>query len=132
LTQALPRAFDEFRAADMADLLAAMIAADLPDHYPGTSRAAEIVPLMRQWRGLTGEAPLVPAPELAADDTPEPPQTRQGEALLAAMEDIDAGLEGDLPRAGRGIAMLRALGLTEDARRAEAQITLLPQMIREP
>lgn len=131
LTQALPRAFDEFRAADMADLLAAMIAADLPDHYPGTSRAAEIVPLMRQWRGLTGEAPVEPAPELAAD-IPEPPPTRQGETLLAAMEDIDAGLEGDLPRAGRGIAMLRALGLTEDARRAEAQITLLPQMIRQP
>lgn len=131
LSQALPRAFDEFRAAGMADLLAAMIAADLPDHYPDGNGAAEVVTLLRQWRGLTGVDPVAPAPELAAE-TPEAPETRKGEALLTAMEDIDAALEGDLPRAGRGIAMLRALGLSEDARRAEVQITLLPQMTEAP
>ncbi|WP_304615638.1 hypothetical protein [Paracoccus sp. (in: a-proteobacteria)] len=131
LAQALPRAFDEFAAAGMADLLAAMVAADLPDHYPGDARTAEIVTLLRQWRGLTGTAALEPAPELAAEAV-EPPETQRGEALLLAMADIDAALEGDLARAGRGIAMLRALGLPEDARRAEIQITLLPRIAGAP
>ena len=131
LAQALPRAFDEFAAVGMADLLAAMVGADLPDHYPGDARTAEIVTLLRQWRGLTGTEAPQPAPELAADP-PEPPQSARGEALLLAMADIDAALEGDLARAGRGIAMLRALGLTEDARRAEDQITLLPRISGTP
>ena len=130
LSQALPRAFDEFRAAGMAELLAAMVASDLPQADPAGGRAAELASLLRQWQGLTVESPLPPAPELATD-APEAPETGRGEALLAAMADIDAGIEGDLPRAGRGIAMLRALGLEEDARRAETQITLLPQIGRE-
>lgn len=126
LAQALPRAFDEFRAAGMADLLAAMVAADLPTGI-SDPRAAEVADLMRAWIGLPDSVIPDPAPEMAAPPA-TPPDTRRGEALLTAMADIDAALEGDLARAGRGIAMLRALGLDPDADRAEAQITLLPQM----
>ncbi|MDM7458766.1 MAG: hypothetical protein P3W94_005305 [Paracoccus sp. (in: a-proteobacteria)] len=133
LSQALPRAFDEFRAADMADLLAAMVAYELPANYMGDERVAQIAALLRQWRGLPVPADLalpVP-PELVAPPV-EAPETRRGEALLVAMEDIDAALEGDLARAGRGLAMLRALGLNEDARRAEAQIVTLSQILPQP
>jgi hypothetical protein len=130
LSQALPRAFDEFRAAGMADLLAAMVAADLPEAYPGDGRAAELAGLLRLWQGLPSGLAITPAPELAAE-APPLPETRLGEALLTAMADVDAALEGDLARAGRGIAMLRALGLHEDAKRAETQITLLPQVRQE-
>ncbi|WP_246054849.1 hypothetical protein [Paracoccus gahaiensis] len=134
LTQALPRAFDEFRAAGMADLLAGMVAVDLPaDPASDISdpRAAEIADLLRAFAGLPGAAVPEPAPELAAP-VPPPPAAQRGEALLAAMTDIDAGLEGDLARAARGIAMLRALGLAEDADRAQTQIALMPQMAASP
>ena len=82
---------------------------------------------MRAWMGLPDSVIPDPAPEMAAPPA-TPPDTRRGEALLTAMADIDAALEGDLARAGRGVATLRALGLDPDADRAEAQITLLPQM----
>ncbi|RJK92360.1 hypothetical protein D3P06_19310 [Paracoccus aestuarii] len=63
---------------------------------------------------------------------PTPPATQRGEAMLAAMADIDAALEGDLARAGRGVAMLRALGLGQDADRTQTQIALLSQMTAQP
>lgn len=133
LSQALPRAFDEFRAADMADLLAAMVAYELPAAYPGDEGAARISALLRQWRGLPVPAELaLPVPPELEPPPVDAPETRRGEALLSAMEDIDAALEGDLARAGRGLAMLRALGLTEDARRAEAQIVTLSQILPQP
>ncbi|SNR60296.1 hypothetical protein EYF88_14015 [Paracoccus sediminis] len=122
---ALPQAFDQFRAADMADVLAAMIAADLPQG--GGGRSAEIATWLRQWQGLPTPVPLILDPALKADPVVAP-ETRQGESLLNAMADIDAGLDGDLPRAGRGLAMLRALGLTAEADLAAAQLSLLPVM----
>ncbi|TJZ83714.1 hypothetical protein [Paracoccus hibiscisoli] len=126
LAQALPRAFDEFRRAGMADLLAGMVAGDLPADIPDP-RAREVADLLRAWAGLP-DAPLPdPAPEMSAP-VPTPPAAQRGEALLTAMADIDAALEGDLARAGRGIAMLRALGLGHDADRAQTQIALLPQI----
>jgi hypothetical protein len=48
------------------------------------------------------------------------------------MTDIDAAIEGDPARAARGVAMLRALGLTDDADRAAAQTTLLPELSEDP
>lgn len=129
LHQVLPRAFEEFRKAGMADLLARMVAADLPDtDHPET---AEITSLLRAWAGVPTAQQTEPAPDLAAPAA-ETPATRQGEALLTAMADIDAALEGDVARAGRGIAMLRAIGLHDDADRAETQITLLPRMTPDP
>lgn len=124
-TPALPRAFDEFRRADMAGVLAAMVAADLSVPEPG--RSADIATWLRQWQGLPTPVPLVLDPALRADPV-QPPDTQQGEALLNAMADIDAGLDGDLPRAGRGLATLRALGLTAEADLAAAQLSLWPVM----
>jgi hypothetical protein len=126
---ALPAAFDEFRKADMADVLAAMIAADLPPG--GEGRSAEIATGLRQWQGLPVPVPLVLDLALKADPV-QAPETQQGEALLTAMADVDAGLDGDLPRAGRGLAMLRALGLGADADLAAAQLSLLPMMRADP
>lgn len=126
---ALPAAFDEFRKAGMADVLAAMIAADLPQK--GEGRWAEIATWLRQWQGLPTPQPLVLDPALKADPV-QAPATHQGEALLTAMADVDAGLDGDMPRAGRGLAMLRALGLTAEADLAAAQLSLLPVMRQSP
>ncbi|MFC3167895.1 hypothetical protein [Paracoccus fontiphilus] len=122
---ALPHAFDQFRGAGMADVLAAMVAADLPEG--GEGRSAEIAVWLRQWQGLPTPVPLVLDPALKADGV-QPPDTQKGEALLAAMADVDAGLDGDLPRAGRGLAMIRALGLSAEADLAAAQLSLLPVM----
>lgn len=122
---ALPAAFAQFRAAGMAEVLAAMIAADLP--ATGEGPAGQIAAWLRQWQGLATPVPLVWDPALRADPV-QPPATRQGEALLAAMADIDAGMDADLARAGRGLAMLRALDLSADADLAAAQLSLLPVM----
>ena len=110
----------------MADLLAAMVAGDLPETTG--QDAAQIRSWLRQWRGLEPIGQTDPALIAgAADDI-----TLKGEALLAAMTDVDAGIDGDLARAGRGLATLRALGLTDDADLAAAQLTLLPNMAEFP
>lgn len=128
LSQALPRAFDEFRTAGMADLLAGMIAQELPDS--DDPEAARITALLRAWQNIA------PVPEdvepLETLPLPHVPETAKGEALLTAMTDIDAAVEGDPARAARGVAMLRALGLTDDADRAAAQIALLPELSEDP
>ncbi|RJE85248.1 hypothetical protein [Paracoccus onubensis] len=129
LANALPHAFAQFRAADMADVLAAMVAADLPSDVAGN--AGEIATWLRQWQGLDAMQSAEIAPELQNGET-EPPAGRRGEALLEAMADIDAGLDGDLARAAEGLAMMRALGLNSDADLAAAQLTLLPQMKETP
>lgn len=126
---ALPRAFDEFRAADMAPVLAAMVAEDLPRNTAGP--AAEITAWLRQWQGLPVPAPIATDDALRAD-TPAAPGAQRGEALLDAMTDIDAGVDGDLARAARGLAMLRTLGLPEDADLAASQLTLMPMMRPAP
>lgn len=58
--------------------------------------------------------------------TRELPPGAPGLALLAAMADADAGLDGDGVRAARGIAALRALGLERVARGAALQLLLGP------
>lgn len=122
---ALPRAFDEFRRAGMADVLAAMVAIDLPEDGPGDAGA--IAGWLRQWQGLPAAAPEPLLPELELVPQPAPAE-RRGEALLAAMADVDAGIEGDLARAARGLAALRSLGLEADAELAASQLSLLPHM----
>ncbi|GGF63810.1 hypothetical protein GCM10011402_14940 [Paracoccus acridae] len=129
LSSALPSAFDQFKQAGMTDVMAAMIAAGLPEG--GEGRAAQVATWLRQWQGLPVPVPLVLDPALKADPV-QPPATQKGEALLAAMADIDAGLDGDLPRAGRGLATLRALGLAAEADLAAAQLSLLPVMRQNP
>ena len=117
-----------FRQAGMADILAAMIAADLPEpDAADTADGPAAARLLRQWQGLSDTALPEPPADLTAA-IPAPPAAAKGEALLAAMADIDAAIEGDMARAAGGIAMLIALGLPEDAARARRQIILLDRM----
>lgn len=53
---------------------------------------------------------------------------RKGEALLEAIGDTDAGLDGDLARAAQGVRSLRALGQAEIARQAAVELILDPVM----
>ena len=137
---ALPRAFAEFRNAGMAEVLAAMIAQDLPEDPRDLSpQSARITTWLRQWQGLPVPDPvalpdalaeaLSQAPAAGPDTAPAMPR---GEALLAAMADIDAGLDGDLARAGRGLRALQELGLADDAALAANQLGLLDQMRGTP
>ncbi|MBU2958516.1 hypothetical protein Q4511_06145 [Paracoccus sp. 1_MG-2023] len=122
---ALIRCAEVFRAAGMADILAGMIAADLPEPPAhAMDEASETARLLRQWQGLS-EAPLPAPPADLTAQIPPAPAARKGEELLTAMADIDAAIEGDMARAAKGIAMLIALGLPEDAARARRQIILL-------
>lgn len=54
---------------------------------------------------------------------------RRGEALLAAMADTDAGLDGDLPRAVQGLRAMRALGQHAIARQAAVELILAPVLL---
>ncbi len=57
---------------------------------------------------------------------------RRGEALFAAIADVDAGLDGDLPRAAQGLRTLRALGQQEIARQAAIELILAPAIMPAP
>ena len=57
---------------------------------------------------------------------------RRGEALLAAIADTDAGLDGDLGRAAQGLRSLRALGQHEIARQAAVELILAPALMPQP
>lgn len=57
---------------------------------------------------------------------------RRGEALLAALADVDAGIDGDLPRAAQGLRVLRVLGQQEIARQAAVELVLAPVMTPGP
>lgn len=117
LTQPLTEALRVFSVVGMGGVLAAMLDPDLARLPAGDTATA----LTRWQRGTTAAAD--PA------DLPPPPETRKGEALLAAMADVDAGLDGDEARAARGLAMLRAMGLGTDADLAAAQLTLAPVLL---
>lgn len=63
----------------------------------------------------------------AALDTPpvaEAPPEGRGLALLAAMADVDAGLDGDTQRAAAGLRRMTELGFPADARRAAVELLL--------
>lgn len=57
---------------------------------------------------------------------------KRGEALLAAIADTDAGLDGDLPRAARGLKLLRVLGQQDIARQAMVELVLAPVILPAP
>lgn len=57
---------------------------------------------------------------------------KRGEALLAAIADTDAGLDGDLPRAARGLRVLRVLGQQDIARQAMVELVLAPVILPAP
>lgn len=129
ISDALPKAFDIMTAAGMSDVLAAMIAKSLPAE--GLSgRAVEITALLQQWQGLPVAQPVAIDPALTSGEAYPlaQGQGRHGEAALAAMRHIDAGLDGDLAQAARGLATLRALGLGAEADLAAAQLTLASRL----
>lgn len=111
----LDRAAEVFAAAGLGGALATMVAPEM-DRLPEGPTAQ----MLRRW--LFGEdAVATPAADVTGV---------KGLALLGAMADIDAGLDGDQARAARGLAGLDALGLAQDAARARAQLTLAPRMMQ--
>ncbi|WBU62655.1 hypothetical protein [Paracoccus aerodenitrificans] len=69
------------------------------------------------------------APVFAADLPPAPDpgdDIALAPALFGALADADAGIQGDVTRAARGVQTLRQLGLIADARRVATQIALDP------
>ncbi|MDO5622351.1 MAG: hypothetical protein Q4G24_12865 [Paracoccus sp. (in: a-proteobacteria)] len=130
---ALDAAFAAFTDTDMGAVLAAIYAPDqshpLPDALPD-GPGAQALALLQGFQGSRNpDLPPVLADGLTAEAAlPDPAQ--RGAALLTAISDTDAGLVGDLPRAARGLAVLRALGLEAEARQAAAQIALWPALNR--
>ena len=128
----LRAAVEEFGRVDLTHALAAMLADRLPalaaappGIAPATAReAARLI----GWLGQTPPAATLdalPPSRIDATPPPAPPQTARGAALLRAMADVDAGLDGDTARAGRGLAMLQALGFETDAQAARLQLDLM-------
>ena len=68
------------------------------------------------------------AEALAAQPLPEPPPEGRGLALLAAMADVDAGLDGDVARAAAGLRRMVELGQPSDARQAAIELLMAEHM----
>ncbi|MBA4489722.1 hypothetical protein [Paracoccus sp. S1E-3] len=156
IAPALILAFQRMEGAGLRDAFATMFADRLaPDTLPGD--AGRLALWLRLWAGQTevakappealdqallalasgGQpAPLSPAlgalaPIFAADLPPEPDPAdgiALAPALYGALADADAGIQGDVTRAARGVQTLRQLGLIADARRIATQIALDPLM----
>ncbi|MFV0409072.1 MAG: hypothetical protein ACK5LJ_05055 [Paracoccus sp. (in: a-proteobacteria)] len=151
---ALVAAFKVMEHAGLRDSFAAIMASKLqPEMLQG--EAAHLALWLRLWAGETevvrapedkldasllalatgGQPdPLTPAlgalaPVFAAD-LPLQPDPDDGialaPALYGALADADAGTQGDVTRAVRGVRMLRQLGLIADARRVATQIAIDP------
>lgn len=118
-----------FRIALLGDSYEAVAAG----HEPATPQEAFIAGLARG--DVAGLEPPTPAAAAlaAAFQGPDPgPQLgalldggRLGEALLHAIALIDTGAVGDLEDLTAGVALLRAVGLEDVARRAALQIVIL-------
>ena len=111
--------------------------------YESAARAAEADPGDREAALLAaiarGEAPAQPGADpvaravAAGFDGGAPPERlarmieeeRLGEALLAAIEDIAAGAEGDVDHLPGALRLLRRAGLEDAARRAGLQLLIL-------
>ncbi|WBU58096.1 hypothetical protein [Paracoccus sediminicola] len=151
---ALQDAYREMARAGLRDAFAAIFAERL-DPQALSGEAARLALWLRLWEGETevmaapeneldaailalasGGQPESLSPALAAmapifaDDLPPEPQLDTGmalaPALYGALADADAGIQGDVTRAARGVRLLRELGLIADARRVATQIALDP------
>lgn len=91
-----------------------------PPNAPGADRAQVLLAAFR------GNTPLV---DRAAQQIAE---NRRGEAMLDAIADTDAGLDGDLTRAVQGLRTLRALNQSEIARQAAVELILSPMITADP
>lgn len=75
-----------------------------------------------------GSAGAAHAEALAAEPLAEAPPEGRGLALLAAMADVDAGLDGDVARASAGLRRMVELGQPSDARQAAVELLLTEHM----
>lgn len=154
IAPALTLAFQRMEAAGLRDAFATMFADRLaPETLPET--AGRLALWLRLWTGQTEVAKAPPDPmdksllALASGGQPEPlspalgalapifaaalpPQPNPEDkialapALYGALADADAGIQGDVTRAARGVQTLRQLGMIADARRIATQIALDP------
>ena len=154
IAPALVAAFQRMEQAGLRDSFAAIAAPRLqPETLAGD--AAHLALWLRLWAGetevtrapedkldasllalATGGQPesLTPAlgalAPLFAGELPPQPDPADGialaPALYGALADADAGTQGDVTRAVRGVRMLRELGLIADARRIATQIAVDP------
>ncbi|MBB1490882.1 MULTISPECIES: hypothetical protein [unclassified Paracoccus (in: a-proteobacteria)] len=76
----------------------------------------------------TGSTGAAYAEALAARPLPEAPPEGRGLALLAAMADVEAGLDGDVARAATGLRRMVELGQPADARLAAVELLLTEHM----
>ncbi len=157
LDTVLPGLLARFAEAGLAQALADMVAARLPES-PTAGGAAQAALRLRLLAGL----PVTPPPGTTTFDkwlsefgrsgikagAPEndptgiaatlvdafakgataDPSVPAGPAFLSTLADVDAGLDGDTRRAAPAIAQLRALGQERAARQAVVELLLLPQL----
>lgn len=159
LAAGLPLALDRFAAGGLAPTLAELVAPRLPEAPPPGDAATTIV-VLRLLAGLPVTAPdsvdpilgwlaalardpadagappadpqgqLAPlAAALAAPSTPATPSPK-AMALLDALADADAGFDGDLARAARGLGALSSLGFATQARQAAVEMLVLARLGR--
>lgn len=96
------------------------LAAATPPQAPGADRAKLLLDAFQADRALAQRA----AEQIGGN--------RRGEAMLDAIADADAGLDGDLPRAAQGLRTLRALGQGEIARQSAVELILAPVISAAP
>lgn len=107
----------------------------LPGTQPGDLPAHDR-PLLALAQGDPGAAAAFPpdstgatyAEALTAEPRPEPPPEGRGLGLMAAMADVDAGLDGDVLRAAAGLRRMAELGQPADARLAAVELLLTEHM----
>lgn len=123
-------------AADIAfqvGLLSPAYAEVAAAHAGATGRRAFLVGLAKgDLTGTTAPDTLGRAVAQGFADQPLPDdlaqlmaENRLGEAILAAIEDIETGLQGDVRNVTEGLALLRAAGLEGVARRTALELMLL-------
>lgn len=70
-------------------------------------------------------APAFLAPQISAEGQALLDGNRLGETILAAVEEIARGVNGDLPSVTRGLSLLRRVGLEGVARRTALELMIL-------
>ncbi|AXC50618.1 hypothetical protein DRW48_13805 [Paracoccus suum] len=114
-----------------ADILGPKVFAALPE--PGDPADVWLLAVARQAPLPPQGAPTEPlgaalAAALTGPAEPHPTGEAAGLALLRALADVDAGLDGDIARAEKGVRTLRALGREATARGAALQLILAPAL----
>lgn len=125
---------DARRVAFEAGLLSPAFESIAANHVAASPRELFLIGLAK------GELTAIPAPDslsraikpafagtapLPADLQTLLDENRTGEAILAAIDRIENGVQGDLAKVTEGLALLRAIGQDRIARRAALELMLL-------